>query len=53
MYDCVVHLCRTQAEIILNHRNPNVSGIGQRGAMQRKYKRLKLGGGQAYDLSVD
>jgi hypothetical protein len=41
--------CRTQEEVILNHENPEVRGIGQEEAMHRKYKRLKLGGGQAYD----
>jgi hypothetical protein len=39
-------------EVILNHVNPNVHGIGQREAMHKKYKRLKLGGGQAYDQSA-
>jgi hypothetical protein len=43
----VTKLCRTQAEAILNHVNPNVHGIGQGKARHRKYKRLKLGGGQA------
>jgi hypothetical protein len=45
--------CRTQAEVILNHRNPNVSGIRQGETMHRKYNSLKLGGGQAYDRSAD
>jgi hypothetical protein len=53
MYDCITKLCRTHAEVILNHRNPIVLGIGQGEAMHRKYKRLKLGGGQAYDRSAD
>jgi hypothetical protein len=34
-------------------RNPNVRNIGQGEAQHRKYKRLKLGGGQAYDRSSD
>jgi hypothetical protein len=51
VYDFITKLCRTQAEIILNHINPNVRGIGQGEARQRKYKRRKLGGGQAYDRS--
>jgi hypothetical protein len=38
--------------IILNHVIPNVRAIGQ-AAMHRKYKRHKLGGGQAYDRSAD
>jgi hypothetical protein len=45
VYDYVTKLCRRQAEIILNHENPNVLTIGQ--GEHRKYKRLKLGGGQA------
>jgi hypothetical protein len=53
VYDYITKLCRTQAEVILNHRNPTVSGIGLGKAMLRKYKRLKLGGGQAYDRSAD
>jgi hypothetical protein len=53
VYDCMIKLCRTQGEVILNHVNPNVLGIGQGEARHRKYKRLKLGGGQAYDRSAD
>jgi hypothetical protein len=45
-------LCRTQAEVILNHVNPNIHGIGQGETRHRKYKRLKLGGGQTYDRSA-
>jgi hypothetical protein len=33
--------------------NENVRTIGQGEARHRKYKRLKLGGGQAYDRSSD
>jgi hypothetical protein len=33
--------------------NPNVRNIEQGKAQHRKYKRLKLGGGQAYDRSSD
>jgi hypothetical protein len=40
-----------QAEVILNHKNPNVRAIGQGEPKHRKYKRLELGGGQAYDRS--
>jgi hypothetical protein len=43
----------TQAELILNRVNLNVHGIGQGEARHKKYKRLKLGGGQAYDHSAD
>jgi hypothetical protein len=46
-------LCRQQAEVIQNHDNENVRNIGQGEARHRKYKRLKLGGGQAYDRSSD
>jgi hypothetical protein len=53
IYDYITKLCRTQAEVILNIVNPNVCGIGLGEAMHRKYKRLKLGGGQAYDCSAD
>jgi hypothetical protein len=53
VYDYTTTLCRTQAEVILNHLNPNVRGTGQGEGMYRKYKRLKLGGGQAYDRSAD
>jgi hypothetical protein len=35
------------------HDNENVRNIGQGEARHRKYKRLKLGGGQAYDCSSD
>jgi hypothetical protein len=52
VYGYITKLCRTQAEVILNHVNRNVQGIGEE-AMHRKYKRLKLGGGQAYDQSAD
>jgi hypothetical protein len=44
---------RTQAEVILNHVNPTVRGNGQGEARHRKYRRLKVGGGQAYDRSAD
>jgi hypothetical protein len=49
LYDYITKLRRTQAEIILNCIKPNIRGIGQGEARHRKYKRLKLGGGQAYD----
>jgi hypothetical protein len=35
-----------QAEIIHNHENENVRNVGQGETTHRKYKRLKLGGGQ-------
>jgi hypothetical protein len=36
-----------------SNENEHVRGIGQGEARHRKYKRLKLGGGQAYDRSSD
>jgi hypothetical protein len=46
-------LSRQQAEVIQNYENANVRNIGQGEARHRKYKRLKLGDGQAYDRSND
>jgi hypothetical protein len=46
-------ICKTEAEVMLNHVNPNVRSTGQGEARHKKYKRLKLGGGQAYDRSGD
>jgi hypothetical protein len=53
MYDYITILCRQQPEVIQNHQNENVRNIGQGEPRHRKYKRRKLGGGQAYDLSSD
>jgi hypothetical protein len=53
VYDYITKLCRRQAEVIQNHPNPNVRAIGQGEAIRKKYKRLKLGGGQAYYRSSD
>jgi hypothetical protein len=36
-----------------SYKDPNVRNIGQGEAQHRKYKRFKLGGGQAYDRSSD
>jgi hypothetical protein len=44
---------RQQAEVIQNHENVNVRNIGQGESWNRKYKRLELGGGQAYNRSND
>jgi hypothetical protein len=49
VYDYIIKLCRQQAEVILNRGNENVRNIGQGEARHRKYKRLKLGGGQTFD----
>jgi hypothetical protein len=51
IYDFITKLCRQHAEVIQNHENENVRNIGEGEAQRRKYKRLKLGGGQAYDGS--
>jgi hypothetical protein len=53
VYDYITKLCSIQAEVIVNHLNPNVHGIVKEEARHRKYKRLELGGGQAYDRSAD
>jgi hypothetical protein len=52
VYDYVTKLCRQQA-VIQNHENTHVRNIGKGEPRHRKYKRLELGGGQAYDLSSD
>jgi hypothetical protein len=46
-------LCRLQEEVIQIHEYENVREVGQGEPRHRKYKRLKLGGGQAYDLSSE
>jgi hypothetical protein len=53
VYDFITKLCRQLAEVIQIYVNPNVRNIGQGEAQHRKYKRLKLGGGEAYDRSSD
>jgi hypothetical protein len=53
VYDYITKLCSKQAEVIRNHENEHVRGIGQGEARHRKCKRLKLGGGQAYDRSSE
>jgi hypothetical protein len=53
MYDNITKLCRQQAEVIQNHENKRVRSTGQREARRRKYERLNLGGGQAYNRSCD
>jgi hypothetical protein len=42
-------LCRKQVEVIQNHLNPNVLAIKHGEDRHMKYKRLKLGGVEAYD----
>jgi hypothetical protein len=53
VYDYITKLCRQRAEVIQNYDNQNIRNIGQAEARHRTYKRLKLGGGQAYDRSSD
>jgi hypothetical protein len=47
VYDYVTKLCKQKAEVIQNHGNEHVRSIGHSEARHKKYKRLKLGGGQA------
>jgi hypothetical protein len=49
LHTYVIKLSRKQAEVIQNHENEYVRGIGQSEARDKKYKWLKLDGGQAYD----
>jgi hypothetical protein len=51
IYDYITKLCRQQAEVIQKHENANVRGITKDEAQHKKYKRLELGGSQAYDCS--
>jgi hypothetical protein len=53
MFDYMTKLRRTQTSVILNHDNENVCNIVQGEARHRIYKKLKFGGGQAYDHSND
>jgi hypothetical protein len=47
VYDYITKLCRHQAKVIQHHENIHVRHTGQGEARHRKYKRLKLGDGQA------
>jgi hypothetical protein len=53
VYNYITKLCRQQGEVIQNHENGDVRDIGKGKARHRKYKSLKLGGGQTYDRSSD
>jgi hypothetical protein len=53
IYDYTMKLRRQQAEVTQNHENTNVRDIGKGEDRHRKYKRLKSGGGQAYNRSSD
>jgi hypothetical protein len=52
LYDFAAKLCRQQATVLPNHENVDIGNIGQGDAQHRNYRRLKLGGGQAYDQSI-
>jgi hypothetical protein len=52
-YDHITKLCKKQSDVIQNHENKYVRSIRQGEARHRRYIRLKLGGGQAYDRSCD
>jgi hypothetical protein len=49
VYDYIIKLCRTQAEVLLNHVNPNARDTGQGEVRRMWYNRFKLGFPQAYD----
>jgi hypothetical protein len=51
--DYITQLFRQHAEVIQTHENEQIHGIGQGEARHRKCKKLKLGGGQSYDLPND
>jgi hypothetical protein len=53
VYNYKTKLCRQQPEVIQNNDNENFRTIGQGEGHHTKYKRLKLGGSQAYDRSSD
>jgi hypothetical protein len=53
IYDYITKLCGQQAGVIQNHETANVRDIGKVQFRHRRYNRLKLGGGQAYDRSSD
>jgi hypothetical protein len=53
VYNYITKLCRQQAEVIQNNENGYDHSIGQSEAWHKKYKRLKLVGGQAYERSND
>jgi len=51
VYDYITKIRRNQAEAKQTRDNVNVRNTGKSDAQHRKYKRLKLGGGQAYGRS--
>jgi hypothetical protein len=50
-YDFMTRLGRPQTDVTRNHGNAHILSIGRDEAAHRKYKRLKLGGGLAYNRS--
>jgi hypothetical protein len=48
VYDYIKIMQATKRSHTKNHDNKNIRNIGQGEAGHTKYKRLKLGGGQAY-----
>jgi hypothetical protein len=48
VYDYTIKICRKRAEVVQNHDNLNVRNVGKNEAKNRKFKRLRLGAGQAY-----
>jgi hypothetical protein len=53
LYDYMTKLFRQQAEVIQSRENEHMFSIGQGEAGHRKYKRLILSSGRAYDRSSD
>jgi hypothetical protein len=53
IYDYITKFCKQEADVIQNHENAKVHNIGQGEPRHRKYKRLKLCGGQTYNCSSD
>jgi hypothetical protein len=53
IYDYTTRLYMRHAEVIQTHENAYVRNTGQGETQHRKYKSLKLGGSQAYDLLSD
>jgi len=51
IYDFIPKICRKPAEVPQSHDNKIVRSIGNGEAQKRIYKRMKLGGDQAYNLS--
>jgi hypothetical protein len=53
VYDYITKLWRRQADVIQSHETEHLPVQGKVMPDTEKYKRLKLGGGQAYDRSSD